>query len=211
MEESLIVAVLTGSLLVGAAVVPAAAVTANDVSGATTPVTSVVTLRVAPTYSEETTPSTGYVLPSSHWTTAAAEYTLKKEYEDKANGDPSTIPNLTTPAVWLRDPANHQNQTGVAGCYNLEVPDADEDGDLEGHEVLNAATDQGCITGWEAWRSDGDPFLVAVDGLWKSNETSSGWPEAWWQIQKNGHIAGDGISGVTLETGDELGLVRVRS
>lgn len=168
-----------------------------------------VTLRVAPTFSQQADPATGYVIPSEHPFSAAAEPIL----EGLTGRD---APATTTPAVWLRDPAaddRFDDETGVAGC-TLVATDADGSGAVTGAEVLTQAEDAGCITGWDTTLAFGDPFVTSVDGLEKSDapgaDPATGYPHGWWQIQENGHVAGDGIASLTLDDGDDLGLVYMR-
>lgn len=208
MRETLLATILMGSLFVALA---PAATTASASSAATAD----VTLRVAPTYAEEASPSTGYVIPSEHVYAKAAE-TLAEDAIREATNEDEDVPETTSPAVWLRDPATNQafnDQVGVAGC-TFEVQDGGDQGaTIEGYEVLDQAADRGCLTGWAFDIAFGDPVVTMVDDLWKSNETGAdqfGYPFGWWQIQKNGHIAGDGIGDVQLEDGDSLGLVFMR-
>lgn len=164
-----------------------------------------VTLRVAPTFSQEATPSTGYVVPSEHVYAAAAEPTL-----EGALG--TDVPRTTSPAVWLRDPAEtdaYDDETGVAGC-SLTAEDADGNGDVTADEVLDQAAADGCITGWDYHTTFGDPMMSMVDGLWKSNLTATGYPVGWWQIQKNLHVAHAGVASLTVDDGDSLGFVFMR-
>lgn len=183
MREILIALLLLG----GPLLVAAPSTTATSVT---------VTLRVAPTFADEADPSTGYVIPSEHWTANAAQ-NIAEQYTG-----PHPV-EATTPAVWLRDPGDFAGQPGVAGC---EVHTGGNP--VTGEDVLDQAKEDGCISDWEMTP---DGFVTMVDGLWKSNATSTGWPVAWWQIQKNLHIADNGIEQVTLEDGDSLGLVRHRS
>lgn len=168
-----------------------------------------VTLRVAPTFSRQADPATGYVLPSEHPFSAALEPTLEAAADKDA-------PATTTPAVWLRDPAatdRFDDETGVAGC-TLVATDSDGSGAVTGAEALDQAEAQGCITGWAFTTAFGDPFVTSVDGLEKSNapgaDPDTGYPHGWWQVQVNRHVAGDGIASLTLDQGDSLGLVYMR-
>lgn len=113
-------------------------------------------------------------------------------------------------AKWLIDPVNDTSfngQDGVAGCV-LEVAETDDpDTRIDGVEVLNNATDTGCISGWNGVSTDIGILVTSVDGREKVGPTTSGWPGAWWLIQKNGTAAEDGVSEMDLEDGDELGFV----
>lgn len=138
-----------------------------------------VTLRVAPA---------GLVVPSAHWTT------------DWVAGE-------TTPAVWAVDPAETtvlNGQDGVAGC-TLSASDSNGDGAVSGAEVLDQATTNGCISGWDFEYYDGQGrYVTAVDGL-----QETGWPASWWQLQVDGHLADAGIDGLDLTDGQSLELVYV--
>lgn len=109
------------------------------------------------------------------------------------------------PAVWIIDPAEDptfNDQDGIAGCH-LTVPDADGDGAVDGGEVLDRATETGCISGWDHVVYDCcGRFPTSIDG-----REEVGWPAPWWTIQLNGQSASVGIDGMTLEDGDDLSFV----
>jgi hypothetical protein len=139
-----------------------------------------VTLRVA---------TEGLVVPSQHPLT---------------NAGPA---EATSPAVWLVDPAEDQrfdDRDGVAGC-TLDAPDADGDDAVDGGEVLDAAAQAGCISGWdyEVYTDDGGRYVTCADGLCQKGDGLA----TWWQVQVNGDIADVGIDGLDLSDGDSLELV----
>lgn len=146
--------------------------------------TADVTLRVAPT---------GFVVPSQHPFTQGAAGT-------------------STPAVWLIDPVedpSFNDEDGVAGCQ-LTATDTDDDGAIDGGEVLDQATDAGCITGWDYITfSCCGRFITMVDDLWKSNATAfeTGYPTGWWQIQIDGHVSDVGIDDMNLTGEQDLSFV----
>lgn len=113
------------------------------------------------------------------------------------------------PAVWIVDPAEtttFNGQAGIAGC-NLTVPEGKDDR-VNGTEVLEKAVAEGCITGWNSERfACCGELVTSVDGRAKHGPTESGWPGAWWLIQKNGQAAPTGVSGMSLEDGDALSFV----
>lgn len=148
------------------------------------PLTVDITLRVAPT---------GFVVPAQHWATSMA------------------VGN-TTPAVWVIDPVSNttfNGQDGVAGC-DITMSDTKgfegalgPDGRIDGGEVLDAATDAGCISGWSNTTHDGFGRLVTtIDGL-----EEVGWPGPWWQIQIDGELSDVGIDGLDLGSGQSLEFV----
>lgn len=128
---------------------------------------------------------TGFVVPTEHWALGGAP------------GSP--------PAAWVVDPVSvttFNGQPGVAGCTVTVVSGA------SGADVLDAATSTGCISGWDYITfSCCGRFVTMVDGLWKSNATTTGWPVAWWQILLNGELADQGVDGLSLTAGDELSFV----
>lgn len=136
-----------------------------------------VTLRVAPE---------GFVVPSLHWSTNA-------------------VADTTTEAVWIHDPAQDDtlnDQDGVAGCEPT-VPDTNGNSRIDGVDVLDHATDTGCISGWDGYIHDKYGWYVeSVDGL-----EEQGWPVSWWQIQVDGHVADVGISNMDLQDGQDLSFV----
>lgn len=172
-----------------------------------TTVSADVDLRVAPTVSLETDPPRPFVVPSEHWSTKDVECWTTSGlvcFDDL---------NTTTEAQWLIDPiqtTQFNDETGVAGC-SFTATDDNDDGVVVGKEVLDQAASNGCITGWDYTDDCGGGFLVTmVDGLRKSSETCTGYPTGWWQIQKNAHIAGDGIASLAIEDEDSLSLVFMR-
>lgn len=113
----------------------------------------------------------------------------------------------TSPAVWLVDPAEDKrfnDRDGVAGC-TIEPVDGNDDGAVDGGEVLDEAAEEGCISGWDYYvdTDDGGRFVTCVDGLCNQGD---GWA-TFWQIQINGDIADVGIDGMDLDDGDSLEFV----
>lgn len=161
--------------------------TAPVANGETSPseetVEADVTLRVAPE---------GFVIPSLHWTT-------------------SWITGESTEAVWLIDPVEDDrfdDQDGVAGCADLSVPDGNGDGRVDGGEVLDHATETGCISGWDYYIDDDwGRFLTEIDGREKAGPTQTGWPAGWWKIQLDGESSPVGIDHMDLEDGQSLSFV----
>jgi hypothetical protein len=201
MRETLLTALLLGSAFLAVAPASADAPTASATDGGST---TAVTLRVAPTFSEQVAPPTGYVVSSEHWATGS---------ETPIPGTGEELPGVATEAVWLHDPAadtSLNDQPGVAGC-TLEFTDSS----VRGSAVLDAASDEDCILGWDSIWFDGiGAFVTMVDGLWRTNATAdvdpTGYPLGWWQIQVNGFAASDGITDLTLTDGDSLELVYMR-
>lgn len=108
-------------------------------------------------------------------------------------------------ATWLIDPAEDtrfNDRDGVAGC-DLTVQDANDDGAIDGGEVLDAADQDGCIVGWDYTVFDCcGRFVTSVDGL---DEVQ--WPVGWWTIQIDGVWADDGIDTMDLSDGQSLEFV----
>lgn len=108
-------------------------------------------------------------------------------------------------AVWVVDPAQTQDfngQDGIAGC-TLHVSDANGDDKIDGGEVLDTATADGCIAGWD-YTTDEEfgRFVTAVDNL-----EQVGWPVSWWLIQIDGFAASSGIDDMDLQDGQSLEFV----
>lgn len=145
-------------------------------------VESEVTLRVAPE---------GFVVPSMHWTTNA-------------------VAGETTQAHWVIDPVEDErfnDEDGVAGCQ-LTVEDANGDDRIDGGEVLDQATETGCISGWDYYVDDDfGRFVTMVDDRWKNNATQTGWPAGWWKVQVDGQSADVGIDHMDLDDDTDLSFV----
>lgn len=108
-------------------------------------------------------------------------------------------------AVWILDPASDDtfnDQDGVAGC-ELTVSDANGDGAIDGGEVLDRATADECISGWDhvVFGCCGR-FVTMVDDL-----EETGWPATWWLLQIDGVAAEVGIDDMDLTSGQSLELV----
>lgn len=114
-------------------------------------------------------------------------------------------PLVGNPAVWIIDPAEDptfNDQDGIAGCH-LTVPDANMDGVVDGGEVLDRATETGCISGWDHVVDDAyGRYPTSIDG-----REEVGWPAPWWTIQVNGVSSPVGIDSMGLEDGDDLSFV----
>lgn len=107
------------------------------------------------------------------------------------------------PSIWLIDPSQtttFNDAPGIAGC-TLDVDDANEDGSIDGAEVLDAATGI-CISGWTAQNQGFGLFVTSVDGL-----DAVGWPGTYWYLQVDGQSSPVGISDMTLTDGSSLELV----
>lgn len=139
-------------------------------------------------------------------TTKTAEVTLRVAPEGFVAPSHYLVGNE---AVWVIDPVEQRqfnDQDGVAGCV-IDVTD-DGDGQIDGTEVLDRATETGCIVGWDSVTHPSLGELVTeVDGREKLGPTDSGWPGAWWVIQLNGEAASTGVSGMSLTDGDALSFV----
>lgn len=113
-------------------------------------------------------------------------------------------------AVWLVDPVEEtrfNDRDGIAGCQ-LTVTDADEDERIDGGEVLDHATAQDCILGWDAtYFSCCGRFVTMVDGLEKTGATATGWPTGWWVVQVDGQATDVGIDQLDLADGQDLSFV----
>lgn len=113
-------------------------------------------------------------------------------------------------ARWIVDPVEDRqfnDEDGIAGC-RLTVDDADGDDRIDGGEVLDHATEQGCILGWDSVFFDGEGrFVTMVDGLRKKGATDTGWPTGWWVIQVDGQASDVGIDQMNLQDGQDLSFV----
>lgn len=109
-------------------------------------------------------------------------------------------------AVWLVDPTEEttfNDRDGIAGC-ELTVP-AGGDGVVDGADVLDHATDEGCISGWDAETGSLGRFVTSVDG--RDQVAPGGVPVLWWLIQVDGRSASTGIDGLALDDGQDLSFV----
>lgn len=107
-------------------------------------------------------------------------------------------------AVWIVDPTSTRDfngQNGVAGC-TIDVSDTNDDDKIDGGEVLDRATDTGCIAGWDWTKTDWGRFVTEVDDL-----EQLGWPASWWLIQIDGLAADTGIDDMDLQDGQSLEFV----
>lgn len=132
----------------------------------------------------------GFVVPS-HWTTGHQ-------------------------AQWIVDPVedtSHNGEKGIAGC-RLDVSDTDSDGKVGGPQILDHATNAGCILGWDTeFDETYGRFITSVDGRADVNHTiqtsdlTYRAAAVWWMIQTNGTWADSGIDGITLTDGSSLSFV----
>lgn len=117
-------------------------------------------------------------------------------------------------AHWIVDPTEtttFNDKDGIAGC-ELAVPDGGT-GTVDGADVLDHATETGCISGWDAKGYDFGRFVTSVDGRDQVAtpdppvDQVGAIPAVWWLIQVDGYAASTGIDGLSLEDGQDLGFV----
>lgn len=93
---------------------------------------------------------------------------------------------------------------GTASC-TVEVSDG-----ADGGEILDQATEDGCIAGWDYDEFDGEGrFVTAIDRWQAPGYTClaliAGVPACdWWEHHVNGEPASFGIDGYSAEDGDDV-------
>lgn len=132
----------------------------------------------------------GLVLPAAahaHPTdTVTVSLTVETHVTDRAGLAPADLP----------DPV-----PGTASC-DVEVPHG-----ADGTVLLDEATQDDCISGWEGQDTSQGTFVTAIDGWQAPGLTCLAFGAGvcdWWEHNVNGESAGYGADGYTAEDGDHV-------
>lgn len=122
-------------------------------------------------------------------TAASVSLTVETHATDRADLEPDEAP----------DPV-----PGTASC-TVEVPDG-----ADGGAVLDQATEDGCIAGWDYSEFEGEGRFVTAIDRWRAPGYTclalmAGLPACdWWENHVNGEIVGYGIDDYAAEDGDDV-------